>query len=352
MPAPLPPRMASSSPRRTVRLMPRSTSGRSRSYRIQTSRTSTTGSPEGASPSSGTAEGSRGRRWDRSSSHRRPWPTVTGQGAPPPTPATPAWGRGPKAPGRSDQGRSHLLRRTPIQHSPAGQHRRPPGQGKHLLQPVLREDHGGAQLPVHPAQRLQELARGDRVQLGGGLVQHQHLRPHHQHRRQAQQLALAAGRGRRCPGGTSPGCRKRRPSPPPGPGSPRLGQPRDSSPRASSCQTLSVAHWRSGCWPTKPMAPQRRGDPGTPGAPPEEDGAAAAAMGSHGGLEKPQQGGLSASAGAAEGQKLPPLHRQRHLREGRAGLAGVVKGQILDLERLHSQASFPSKISGRAHTAP
>ena len=49
-------------------------------------------------------------------------------------------------------------------------------RGQGLLQPVLGQQDGGAQLPVDLSQRGQKIRGGDGVQLAGGLVQNQHVR--------------------------------------------------------------------------------------------------------------------------------------------------------------------------------
>ena len=79
------------------------------------------------------------------------------------------------------------------QQAAAVQHGGVGGKGQRLLQPVLRQEDGGAQLAVDAAQRLQEVGGGDGVQLAGRLVQDQHTGLHHHDGGKAQQLLLAAG---------------------------------------------------------------------------------------------------------------------------------------------------------------
>ena len=76
----------------------------------------------------------------------------------------------------SPQGAAHLLRRTGAQQPPAVQHGGVGGQRQRLLQPVLRQQHGNAQLPVQPPHGLQKVGGGDGIQLAGGLVQYQQPR--------------------------------------------------------------------------------------------------------------------------------------------------------------------------------
>ena len=88
---------------------------------------------------------------------------------------------------------AYLGGRAGTQQAAAVQHGGVGGKGQRLLQPVLRQEDGGAQLAVDAAQRLQKIGGGDGVQLAGGLVQNQHLGLHDHDRGQTQQLLLAAG---------------------------------------------------------------------------------------------------------------------------------------------------------------
>ena len=83
--------------------------------------------------------------------------------------------------------------RAGTQQAAAVQHGGVGGQRQRLLQPVLRQEDGGAQLAVDAAQRLQKIGGGDGVQLAGRLVQNQHLGLHDHDGGQTQQLLLAAG---------------------------------------------------------------------------------------------------------------------------------------------------------------
>ena len=87
-----------------------------------------------------------------------------------------------------------LCRRTGTQQPPLVHHRHNGGKGEGLLQPVLRQQNGGAQLPVDLAQHRQKVRRGDGVQLAGRLVQDQHVRLHGHDGGQIQQLLLPAGK--------------------------------------------------------------------------------------------------------------------------------------------------------------
>jgi hypothetical protein len=76
------------------------------------------------------------------------------------------------------------------------------GQQDHLvrvlhdaLQPVLGHQHGRAEVVHQPLQHGEHLLGGARVERGGRLVQHQHLRVHGEHRADRHPLLLAAGEG-------------------------------------------------------------------------------------------------------------------------------------------------------------
>ena len=92
------------------------------------------------------------------------------------------------------QSASHLDGAAGTQQSPAVQNGGMGGKGQRLLQPVLRQEDGGTQLPVDASQRLQKVGGGDGIQLTGGLVQDQHLGLHDHDGRQTQKLLLAAGK--------------------------------------------------------------------------------------------------------------------------------------------------------------
>ena len=67
------------------------------------------------------------------------------------------------------------------------------GDGEHLLQPVLDQQHGQSQLVVELAKRGDEIGGGDGVKLAGRLVEDEQLGLHHHHRGEVQKLLLAAG---------------------------------------------------------------------------------------------------------------------------------------------------------------
>ena len=92
------------------------------------------------------------------------------------------------------QSASHLGGAAGTQQPPAVQNGGMGGKGQRLLQPVLRQEDSGTQLPVDASQRLQKVGGGDGIQLAGGLVQDQHLGLHDHDGRQTQKLLLAAGK--------------------------------------------------------------------------------------------------------------------------------------------------------------
>ncbi len=76
---------------------------------------------------------------------------------------------------------------------PAVQDQEPVCHGQHLVQPVLCDDNGGAQIPVDAAQSGQKVRGGDGVKLARGFVENQNLGLQDHHGRKIQQLLLSAG---------------------------------------------------------------------------------------------------------------------------------------------------------------
>ena len=91
------------------------------------------------------------------------------------------------------QGTAHRLRRAGTEEMAAVQHGSVGGQGQRLLETVLRQEDGDAQLAVQAAHSLQKVGGGNGVQLAGGLIQNQQTGLEHHDRGQGQQLLLAAG---------------------------------------------------------------------------------------------------------------------------------------------------------------
>jgi hypothetical protein len=87
------------------------------------------------------------------------------------------------------------------------------------------------------------------------------------------------------------------------------------------------------------------------GAAVQQDFAAAAAAGRQGGLDKPQQRGLSAAGGPAERHKFPPAHPEGRLPQSGTALAGVGEGHRPEFQALHLPASQLFKITGSRHKA-
>ena len=73
------------------------------------------------------------------------------------------------------------------------QHHHPVGHGEHLVQAVLHHHHGQPQLLVEPLEGVEKVGGRHGVQLGGGLVQHQHLGVHGHHRGQVEKLLFSPG---------------------------------------------------------------------------------------------------------------------------------------------------------------
>ena len=78
---------------------------------------------------------------------------------------------------------------------PAVQDQEPVCHGQHLVQPVLCDDNGGAQIPVDAAQSGQKVGGSNGIQLAGWLVQNEDLRLHGHDGGQVQQLLLSTGEG-------------------------------------------------------------------------------------------------------------------------------------------------------------
>ena len=89
----------------------------------------------------------------------------------------------------------HFLRGTVGVESPVGQHHHLVYGGVQLLQPVLGQDDRHAKLLVDASEHLEERPGRHRVQLSGGLVQHQHVRLHDHDASQVHLLFLTAGEG-------------------------------------------------------------------------------------------------------------------------------------------------------------
>ena len=189
LPAPLRPISATSSPGRSSRSMPRRIAGPS-AISCQTP-SKRSGRPRRRAGGAGAASASapvRGR------------PRAGGRAPPSPTPA----------PGRSRRARTAArpasratraalgrpveeLRRRGVEHDPAALHREHAvGRREAALEPVLGQQHRRPPLLVQPAQQPDELVARDRVELRGGLVQHEQRRLAGDRRRQRDPLQLAA----------------------------------------------------------------------------------------------------------------------------------------------------------------
>ena len=245
------------------------------------------------------------------------------------------------------QGSAHLLRRTRAQQAAAVHHRHPGRQREGVPQTMLRQDHRGPKLPVDPPDGRQEVRGGDRVELAGGLVQDEHAGLHGHHRRQIQELFLAAGELRHVfikPGlDTEKGGHLRHPPPD---GGRVVAQALQTEGQFVPYLVRHHLVFR---------ALQHESDPLALGPlvqaiqrlPLEEYLTLPVPVGRQHCLELAQQRGLSAPGGAAEHQELPPRHPQVQPFNGRLCLLRIVEGQAFN--RKYVVHSSSSRVS-RPHT--
>ena len=244
------------------------------------------------------------------------------------------------------QRRAHLCWRPRAEQRALFQNGHPGGKAKGLLQPMLRQNDRGAQLPVDPGERRQKIRSGDGVQLAGGLVQNEHAGLQRHDGRQIQKLLLAAGK--LCHIFVEPGL------------DPKKGR-HFRHPAADGGRIIAQALQPEGqlmpdlirhqlifralldeadALRLLPLgkAVQRSAL--------QQQLACPASVGRQNGLQLPQQRAFAAAGGAAEHQKLALLHRQRKGAEGRLGLFRIGKGQVPDRKELHLASSFQFSITG------
>ena len=222
----------------------------------------------------------------------------------------------------------------------------PVRHGDHILQTVLADEHGGAQLPVDAADGLQKVRGGDGVQLTGGLVEDEELGLEDHDGGEIQKLLLTAGE--------LVGLQVE-----PGLDAEEAGHLRDSAPDlgVAYAQTLQTEGQ---------LVPDLVGDDlAVRGLEDEADlrrlllggdviqgptlqgyGARPLSVGSQNGLELAQEGGFSAAGGARQHGKITGPQGQGHIREDCRFLLRVGKGQILDRSEFHLKSSVRSMIRG------
>ena len=211
---------------------------------------------------------------------------------------------------------------------------------------MLRQDDRGSKLPVDPGERRQKIRSGDGVQLAGGLVQNEHAGLQRHNGRQIQKLLLAAGK--LCHAFMEPGldpekgCHLRHPAADGGRIIAQALQPEGQLvPDLIRHQLILRALLdEADALRLLPLgkAVQRSAL--------QQQLAGPASVGRQNGLQLPQQRAFAAAGGAAEHQKLAPLHRQRKGAEGRLGLFRIGKGQVPDRKELHLASSFQFSITG------
>ena len=216
---------------------------------------------------------------------------------------------------------------------------------------MLRQHHGGAQLPVDLSQHRQKIRGGDGVQLAGGLVQNQHVRLHGHDGGQVQQLLLASGQLGNVP--VKPvldaeECRHlRHPAADGGGVHPQALQPEGQLVPDLVGDDLVFRRLldKADAGRQRPLVhPVQRRIP-------EQNTALPGPVRGQGGLQLPQQRGLAAARGTAQHQERTLRHRQRQAVNGPGGLPRIGKGQIFDGEQRHTRASFRSMITGVRHRA-
>ena len=226
-------------------------------------------------------------------------------------------------------------------------HRHPVRRREDVLQPVLRDDDGGAQLPIDFPHGVEKIRRRNGVQLAGRLVKDQHLRLHGHDRRQIQQLLLAAGQLRHVPVepalNTEIAGHFRHPGPHGFLVAAQTFQPEGQlvPDLVRDDLIVGILHHIADFFRLLPHRHLGKLPPG------KQHPAAAAAMGCQHRFQVPQQRRFFAAAAAAEHHILPLLHRQRHVVQRRTALGGGIgKGQIFDFEMFHCMVSFQCNAVG------
>ena len=250
---------------------------------------------------------------------------------------------------------SHLARSALRQHAPALHDDHLIGMGKHVLQPMLGNDDGRAQLEVYLANRVQEVRGGNGVQLACRLIQNKHLGLHSHNGSQTQQLLLPA---RKILDifvepllNAEVAC--------------HLGhtQAHDALVDTQAFKTESQLmphpvgdHLSLRVLHDEPYLGRLLGLRDIiKGHAPEQHATAAPAMRRKHRLQVTQQRGLPATALPAQHHIAAALDFKRHIRKRRPGRAladaRVRERQILDSEMRHARASFALTISGKARKA-
>ena len=250
------------------------------------------------------------------------------------------------------QGGAHLAGGAGAQEPAPVQHRHAAGQGEGLLQPVLGEENGGAQLSVDLAQSGQEIGRGDGVQLTGGLVQNQHRGLHGHDRGQIQKLLLSAGQlgdvfvkpGLDAEKGGHFGH-------PPADGGGVIAQALQAEgqlmPHLIGDElVLRGLEYEANARRLLPLVQLVQGDALKADLPQP------VAMGGQHRLELAQQGGFAAARRAAQHPKFPRPDGQVQPVQGGDRLPRVKEGQVMDRKRVHWRSSLRSMMTGVRHKSP
>ena len=251
------------------------------------------------------------------------------------------------------QGTAHRLRRAGTEEMAAVQHGGVGGQGQCLLETVLRQEDGDAQLAVQAAHGLQKVGGGNGVQLAGGLVQYQQTGLEHHDRGQGQQLLLAAGElvhfpmepvldaeegGHLCHAATDGG---------------RVAAKALQSEGQLMPDLVGDGLLLRGLKDEADIGGLLMGRQVIQRLTVEEDTALGRTVGAQGGLQLAEKRGLAAAGGAAEDPELALTDREGHIRQRGAGLLGIGKTKMLQTQQFrHGESLLSGRDSGAGTGRP
>ncbi len=229
--------------------------------------------------------------------------------------------------------------------------RRLGGVRNDLLQTVLCEDNGDAQLPIQLGQHTDKCRCGNGVQLGRGLIQNQHLRIHHHHSGQRQQLFLSAGQRPHIPIEPFLHPEERR----------RFRHP-GTDERLRKAETLRAERQLMPHLVADDLILRGLADKSDPPRlcadvrfgqrpPGKRDLTRLCTMGRQRGFEQPQQGGFPTTGSAEQHQKVPLPHGQIHTVQRLFPTFRIGKAHVPERIAFHAASSFQFSITGMLHRA-